>query len=92
MPAWRVGVRHDRLHSGTPVIGLVSNGTLAANDFQRLASYQPQRNTLMMDYSPSEFSRFRLQFARDKSRPEASDAQIYLQYIMSLGAHGAHAF
>jgi hypothetical protein len=46
----------------------------------------------MADYSPSEFSRFRVQFARDKSRPGATDYQIFLQYIMSLGAHGAHAF
>ncbi len=92
MPSWRVGMRHDHLNSGTPVIGLVNAGTLSANDFQRLANYQPKRNTVMVDYSPSEFSRFRLQFAHDQSRPEASDTQIYLQYIMSLGAHGAHAF
>ena len=92
MPSWRIGLRHDHLNSGTPVIGLVNAGTLSVNDFQRLANYQPKRNTLMVDYSPSEFSRLRLQFARDQSRPEASDTQIYLQYIMSLGAHGAHAF
>lgn len=92
MPSWRVGLRHDHLNSGTPMIGLVNAGTLSANDFQRLANYQPKRNTVMVDYSPSEFSRFRLQFARDQSRPEASDTQIFLQYIMSLGAHGAHTF
>ena len=46
----------------------------------------------MLDYSPSEFSRFRLQFARDRSRPDAIDNQVYLQYIMSLGTHGAHTF
>ena len=45
----------------------------------------------MFDYSPSEFSRFRLQFARDRARPGATDNQIFLQYIMSLGAHGAHS-
>ena len=92
MPSWRVGLRHDRLNSGTPSIGLVDDGTLSANDFQRLASFKPRRNTVMVDYSPSEFSRFRLQFARDQARPEATDNQIFIQYIMSLGAHGAHTF
>jgi hypothetical protein len=46
----------------------------------------------MFDYSASEFSRFRLQFAQDKSRPEATDNQMFLQYQMSLGAHGAHKY
>jgi hypothetical protein len=46
----------------------------------------------MFDYSSSEFSRFRMQLARDQSRPGIVDNQIFLQYIMSLGAHGAHTF
>ncbi len=46
----------------------------------------------MLDWSPSEFSRIRLQFARDRSRQGATDNQVFLQYIMSLGAHGAHKF
>jgi hypothetical protein len=92
MPAWRVGLRYDKLYSGTPNIGLVNNATLSDADFSRLASYNPSRSSLMFDYSPSEFSRFRVQFARDRSRPEAIDNQIFLQYIMSLGVHGAHTF
>jgi hypothetical protein len=88
MPNWRAGLRYDRLSSGTP--NLAGAPTLA--DFPILASHNPARTSLMVDYSPSEFSRFRLQFARDKSRPDATDNQIYLQYIMSLGAHGAHTF
>jgi hypothetical protein len=91
-PSWRVGLRHDRLNSGTPSIALVDTGALTRGDFPRLASYNARRDTVMVDYSPSEFSRFRLQFARDQSRPEATDQQIFLQYIMSLGAHGAHTF
>ena len=50
------------------------------------------RHTVMVDWSPSEFSRFRLQFARDYSRMGEPDNQVSLQYIMSLGAHGAHKF
>ena len=52
----------------------------------------PSIPTVMMDWSPSEYSRLRLQLAEDKTRPDATDRQVWLQYIMSLGAHGAHRF
>jgi hypothetical protein len=65
---------------------------LTPADFPILAAYSPSRNTAMVDYSPSEFSRFRVQYARDASRPNEIDNQFSLQYIMSLGAHGAHTF
>ena len=91
-PLWRVGLRFDRLSSGSPSIGLITSGDLSAADFKSLKSYRPSRSTLMFDYSPSEFSRFRLQLARDKSSPAGIDRVIFLQYIMSLGAHGAHTF
>jgi len=55
-------------------------------------AYTPTRSTLMVDYNPSEFSRLRLQLAQDKSREGLTDNQIFLQYVMSLGAHGAHQF
>lgn len=92
MPRWRAGVRHDALNSGTVDIGLVNSGMLSFADFPQLAAHNPKRNTAMLDYSPSEFTRFRLQFARDKSGLGATDNQLFLQYIFSLGAHGAHAF
>ncbi len=92
VPGWRTGLRHDRLSSGSRRIGLVENGTLAAAAFPLLESYAPRRSSLMFDYSPSEFSRLRLQFAQDKSQPGVTDNQVFLQYIMSLGAHAAHAF
>ena len=92
MPRWRVGLRYEELGSGNPDIGLVNSGALAAADFPRLAENDPRRTTAMIDFSPSEFSRFRLQFARDEARFNAMDNQIFLQYIMSLGAHGAHKF
>ena len=92
MPQWRVGLRYDKLHSGTPGLSAVDEGILAAGDFSRLLAYNPSRSTAMVDYSPSEFSRFRVQFARDQSRPGVTDNQFFLQYIMSLGVHGAHAF
>jgi len=49
------------------------------------------RSSAMLDWSPSEFSRLRLQYTNDRVLPE-TDHQWYLQYIMSLGAHGAHQF
>jgi hypothetical protein len=92
LPAWRAGYRYDTLNSGTTSLGLVDSGALTAADFPILAGYKPHRNTVMVDWSPSEFSRLRLQLARDYSRMGEPDNQIFLQYIVSLGAHGAHKF
>jgi hypothetical protein len=92
MPQWRVGYRYDQLDSGTSSIGLVDSGALTAADFPVLAGYKPKRHAAMVDWSASEFSRVRLQFARDYSRQGLPDNQIFLQYIVSLGAHGAHTF
>jgi hypothetical protein len=92
MPKWRAGYRYDELNSGTTNIGLVDSGALAPADFPILAEYKAKRHTAMLDWSPSEFSRVRLQFARDYSRMGEPDNQIFLQYIVSLGAHGAHTF
>ena len=92
MPQWRVGVRYDKLYSGTPAVSSVADGTLLPSDFFKLLSYNPSRGTAMVDWSPSEFSRIRLQLARDQARPGSTDNQLFLQYIMSLGVHGAHAF
>ena len=89
MPRWRAGYRYDRLSHGT-----VSNGVglTAADAPLLLTEHNPSRNTVMVDWSPSEFSRLRLQLASDKSRQGVTDNQVVLQYIMSLGAHGAHLF
>src|SRR5712664_2840088 len=92
LPAWRVGYRYDKLDSGTTTLGLIDSGARTAADFPILGAYNPKRNTVMVDWSPSEFSRIRLQFARDYARMGEPDNQIFLQYIVSLGAHGAHRF
>lgn len=92
IPQWRVGYRYDRLNAGTTSNGLVDSGALTAADFPILAAYNPTRNTVMVDWSGSEFSRIRLQLAQDKSRSDVTDKQVFVQYIMSLGAHGAHKF
>ena len=88
VPMWRIGYRYDRLESGTTRFSAPLNPA----DFPILARYNPTKHTLMADWSPSEFSRVRLQFASDKSRSDVTDNQVFLQYIVSLGAHGAHKF
>jgi outer membrane receptor protein involved in Fe transport len=85
MPAWRIGARYDRLTPGTPDYG--ANETLLA-----VPAFHPQRATLMIDWTPSEFSRVRLQYAQNRVRPGVSDDEWFLQYILTLGAHGAHKF
>jgi hypothetical protein len=85
MPYWRVGLRTDRLDHGSVDYG-ANNANLA------IPEYNPSRNSVMVDYSLSEFSRIRLQFAQDKSQQNVTDKQTFLQYQMSLGAHGAHQY
>ena len=51
-----------------------------------------ERAMAMVAWMPTEFSRIRLQWSRgDDDAGEAFD-QVFLQWQMSLGAHGAHAF
>lgn len=93
LPRWRVGTRYDELDSGTVNNALVGGAAgLTADDFPLLAAHKPRRTSAMIDFSPSEFSRFRLQYAQDQARFDETDNQVILQYLMSLGAHGAHKF
>jgi hypothetical protein len=97
MAHWRAGLRYDRL-SADNHLKVTSLGGFADNEAVIDASgldndgYHPQRWTMMLDWSPSEFSRLRLQYDRDESLINQIDNQWSLQYIMSLGAHGAHEF
>jgi hypothetical protein len=85
MPRWRVGLRTERLDPGSPGFGI--NTALLAGSGQH-----PHKNSVMIDFSPSEFSRVRFQIARDNAREGRPDNQLFIQYQMSLGAHGAHSF
>ena len=85
IPHWRVGLRLEGLDPGTPDYG-VNNGLIA------LPTDRSRKDSLMVDFSPSEFSRVRLQLARDHARPGNTDTQWFVQYQMSLGAHGAHSY
>ncbi|HTS20561.1 MAG TPA: TonB-dependent receptor [Casimicrobiaceae bacterium] len=85
MPYWRVGARYDRLDPGSPDYG-ANGGYLDAPVFH------PERYTLMVDWTPSEFSRLRLQVAQSRNQAGVTDHQLFVQYILTLGAHGAHKF
>jgi hypothetical protein len=81
--AWRLGARYDQVSS--------DNGSLFAGTVLEDPAWTPRRTSLMLDWSPSEFSRLRLQYTDDRVLAD-SDTQIILQYLMSLGAHGGHRF
>ncbi len=92
LPRWRFGLRYDSLDSGDTKIGLVQSGLLTWGDFPMLVPATSSRTTLMFDWSLSEFSRLRAQYAWDDAAPGPTDDQFFLQYIYALGAHGAHKF
>lgn len=84
VPRWRAGLRYDRISADNGALAGSLGGLLDSAD-------DPSRWSAMVDYSHSEFSRLRLQFSSldlDGSR----ESQVFLQYIMSLGAHGSHQF
>ena len=89
-PRWRAGLRYDSLDANNDVSLTGVTVPVAPEPFG--PAHRPSRVTVMVDFSNSEFSRMRLQLARDESRPDAADDQIVFQYLMSLGAHGAHRF
>jgi hypothetical protein len=84
-PNWRAGLRYDQLSPGS-----FDGGANTAN--VPVVDYTPNRLSAMLEWNPSEFSRWRLQYNADKSRQDLTDHQVFLQYIFSLGVHGAHRF
>ncbi len=87
MPQWRVGVRYDQLEADNTGSDADVLGEAGLDN----EDHDPERTSIMIDYAHSEFSLVRLQVNKDDSY-ETSDDQIFLQYVMSLGAHGAHQF
>ncbi|MDY6943941.1 MAG: porin [Pseudomonadota bacterium] len=86
-PRWQLGLRYD-------VLGITNevSGAGGAENFD-----SSDRWTVGLTYRPSEFSLLRLQAATaDVVTGEDGDSEsfdyLYLQYIVSLGAHGAHKF
>jgi len=84
-PQWRVGLRTSQLQAAGVPAGLVGSGLDSSG-------HDPKALSLMLDWTNSEFSRVRLQYNREELAQGQDDDQIILQYIMSLGAHGAHKY
>lgn len=80
---WRVGLRYDLVEA--------DNGAALATTEIGDPDRSSTRASFMVDWSPSEYSRLRMQYTKDRVLRGADD-QIYLQYIMSIGAHGSHQF
>jgi len=83
---WTAGLRYD----ATGISNEVSEGgtTTTLPDSSRISA--------AVTFRPSEFSAWRLQVASaditDEGGAQEDVAQVMLQFNMSLGAHGAHAF
>jgi len=86
-PRWRAGVRYSQME--TPGVPTALIGTDLDGQ-----GYDPTSVAVMADWTNSEFSRVRWQFNQDKlaSGSGSTDNQFTVQYIISIGAHGAHKF
>ncbi len=80
-PQWEAGVRTGMLKVSEPHGDHFHRGRL-------------RETSLMLAWVRSHFSTVRLQWTtqRDRGGFEHADNTLTLQYVMSLGAHGAHAF
>ena len=87
IPHWRSGLRYDNLSSDNwgEDADVISEAGL---DDEGIS---PERYSVMLEWLPSEYSRVRLQYNRDDSYME-SDNQVFVQYTVSLGSHGAHQY
>jgi hypothetical protein len=85
---WRVGVRFDLLQ-----LNQIKIGGTGADIPENLARYSG-----MIDFSPTEFSRIRLQYNIDRSgylndgTDKKTNHEVFLQVNLAIGAHGAHSF
>lgn len=86
-PRWRTGLRYD--HLGSSFSGS-NNDLFNAANFD-LTRVNPQRYSFMLEWLPSEFSRIRAQLNYDQSSA-VDDTQLFLQYTVNLGTHGAHSY
>ena len=84
-PQWRIGARYSQLSSASTPTGLAGSALDASG-------HDPVAYAAMIDWTNSEFSRFRLQLNQEELSQNVDDTQLILQYTVSLGAHGAHKY
>ena len=85
--SWHMGVRYDTIYQND--IEVNGSKVNKADNFDKYSA--------MIEYSTSEFARFRLQYNRNNALyNEDGDKQnidtVMLQANISIGAHGAHSF
>ncbi len=84
-PRWQVGLRYDALGLTNRVTGDISERFDASD-----------RWTAVLTWTPTEFSRFRMQYSYNDIVTEDGVNEtfdtVWLQFLMSLGTHGAHQF
>jgi hypothetical protein len=82
---WGVGARYD-------VMDLFYD-TFKQGGVQQNFSGIPHRSTASVEFNPTEFTRIRLQLARDLSDPSGrTNNEAILQFNFGIGAHPAHSF
>lgn len=94
LPAWRAGARYDAIKADNVLAELEANGIDLAEFLDDTGfdnSDTISRESWMLDYSRSEFSRLRFQYS-SSDLPDDRDELFLIQYTMSLGAHGAHRY
>ncbi len=94
LPAWRVGARYDAIEADNLLTELEANGIDLAEFLEDTGFDNTDtlsRESWMLDYSRSEFSRLRFQYSYN-DLPDDRDELFLIQYTMSLGAHGAHRY
>jgi hypothetical protein len=93
---WRVGERFDLLAQNSVTIDGVAQNSLTIDGVGQPLPNLLQRYTTMLEFSPTEFSRFRLQYAFDRSRylngVQKDVHEVLLQMNIAVGPHGAHSF
>jgi len=83
---WRTGIRYDKIFKNDAVISNISSSL----------SDKLSRLSLMFEYSPTEFSRIRVQYNNNRYQYLDSSLKNNSEFILnlnfSIGAHGAHSF
>jgi len=82
---WRAGYRFAQLNPENNIPALLLGTQLDA------MGHTPRNHSFIVDWARNEFSLVRLQFSHDQSQI-FNDNRIFIQFIMSIGAHGAHNF
>ena len=85
-PKWTAGLRYDIFGMTNQVSGGATDQDFGSSD----------RWTLDITWNLSEFSRLRAQYAKNNTLVEPGERErfdaFYLQFLVSMGSHGAHTF